>query len=238
MRRTSGHLMRTVTLLALAAGLVAAAGTPGARVSAGEPAADAPQAQAGDTRPTTLGTITARVNGDDPRTWFVTSGDTGAPGLAISGWHESRPGERLVVICGFETETPPIASFTRDEAGRVTAFGDYDGSLLVVVVETRRTPRSLRIAFPFSRRRAHNVLYVPRAGRLDLEKYDMATAASAIYDIQTGTLVVPTIEFEGDRASLEGTFTGTLEADDGNRAMVTDGGFHVRHLPKLDEVRP
>lgn len=236
MRQTSGRFTGSMVLLALAT-LVASCGTPGTQAStAGEPAA-APPAQAGGFTPTTLGTIEARLDGE-ARTWYVVTGDTRDPKRSAGSWYEPGPGERLIAIAGFDTETPPLQSFTRDASGRWTSYGDYDGSLFTMIFNVGPDPQPRRETFP--PKGQHTIVYVAHAGKLDLSKpgVDIAGMLAAMHDLQTGTLNVTAIRFDGDRASLEGTFSGTLEAPSGDRITVTDGRFQARNLPKLDVTRP
>jgi len=235
--QTARHL--TGSMVALALATLVALCLPDSRASlSGEPAA-APPAQAGGSvsRPTTLGTIEARLNGD-ARTWYVVAGDTRDPRRSAGSWYEPRPGERLIAIAGFDTATPPLQSFTRDASGRWTSYGDYDGSLFTMIFNVGSDPQPRRETFP--PKGQHTVVYVAQAGKLNLSKpgVDIKSMLAAMHDLQTGTLNVTAIGFDGDRAFIEGTFSGTLEAPGGNRMTVTDGKFQARSLPKLDVTRP
>lgn len=176
----------------------------------------------------TLGTMTARLNGQ-ARTWYVV-GDPADARQSSASWHQPKPGERMITIAGFDTETPPFGSFTRDTAGRVTSYGDYAGSLLVIVlsdVGANPQPRAVKLD------RGLTLMYVAQASLLDPKRNDPARMTCAIHTAESGTLDVTAIGFDGDRAFVEGTVSATLATCDG-RLSIADGRFRLRNLPKLD----
>jgi len=226
LRKIRAALVLAAALAATAFGALGAAGV-------GDTAA-APGVQAGGAGGplTTLGTITARLNGE-PRTWYVVgdgANDTGT-------WTELNPGERLIAVAGFDTATPPVASFTRDTAGRVTSYGGYDGSMLAIIVNVGADPQPFRSTIPFDR--YHSFVYVADARQLDPARGPEG-ALRAIRIADTGTLEVTSIGFVGGRAFLEGTFSGTLnEAAPGSTPLaVTDLRFEAKNLPQAGAARP
>ncbi len=228
---------RLVLVLAIAAALpVSACRTPGKTAEAagvdGVTAATPAQAASPGARLTTLGTITARLDGA-ARTWHVV-GDPGDARQSSGSWHEPKPGERMITIAGFDTGTPPFASFTRDAAGRVTSYGDYTGSLMIVVLaDLGANPQPRRVTLGSGL----TLMYVARADRLDPTRNDPAGMTCAIHAAESGTMEVTAVGFDGDLGFLEGTVSATLTACDG-RLAVTDGRFQTRNLPKVIVTRP
>ena len=211
----------------VAALVVAVALTAGCGVSGVDVPAAAAEAGAG-TELTTFGTITARLDGS-ARTWHVV-GDPRDARLGSASWHEPKPGERMITIAGFDTAAPPFASFTRDARGIVTSYGDYAGSLFILVlsdVGANPKPRVVRLEG------RPTVMYVAQASLLDPKRNDPARLVCAMHVAESGTLDVTAIGFDGDRAFVEGTVSATLAACDG-RLSIADGRFRLRNLPKLD----
>jgi len=222
---------RVVLVVAVALAAVVC-GAPGA-AGVGDTAA-APGGQAGGAggRLTTLGTITARFNGA-PRTWYVVGDGT----MDTGTWTELKPGDRMITIAGFDTETLPLASFTRDTAGRVTSYGAYDGSMLAIILNVGADPQPFRDTVQFDGH--HSIIYVADASQLDPARGpDAALKAMRVPD--SGTLEVTAIGISGGRAFVEGTFAGTLnEAAPGHEPLtVADLRFQARNLPRTEPARP
>ena len=105
--------------------------TPAARLMAKRPvnARPADPALAGGAE--TLGTIRGTLNGEE-RTWYVVEGSSQAKPYSSATWYEIG-GERIVAVGGYDTEAPPLDTFEFDMATGAASFGDYQGSVLVLL---------------------------------------------------------------------------------------------------------
>jgi hypothetical protein len=58
-------------------------------------------------------------------------------GVWLPSWVEEHPEDRMVAIGGFDSENAPLGSFRRDPRGNIVDYGDYEGSLLLILVQIR-----------------------------------------------------------------------------------------------------
>lgn len=172
--------------------------------------------------PTVLGTVEATVDGE-AHTWYVVSGMSGGRQYASGGWSEMSPGERMITIGAFDTPTPPLESFEWSPERMPSSFGDYHGSAINLLVRLRDGATTLQLSFPPDHSSA--VVYMPTA-TLDISE--------PVYAIAAGELAVTSATVDAETASIEGTFSGTLERMMGEGAVtVTDGRFAVKGLKSL-----
>jgi hypothetical protein len=173
-----------------------------------------------------LGTIHATLDGAK-RTWYVVAGDVHGKPYSSAMWFETRRA-RLISIGGFDTDHPPIESFTFDVAAGDVSFGSYEGSTVQVLVSVADSERTARVNLPADRGRQFTVGYMPKAGG------DML---SGTYTMTAGSITVSEVRFDGGRASVRGTFRGTLEKVDGSaRVQVEDGEFEASGIPSRDQL--
>lgn len=129
------------------------------------------------------------------------------------------------MVGGFDTDNPPLHSFERDAAGRFISYGDYKGSLLELAVEMSPEPSPVKVDFPARGEKVYAIVYAPQ----------ISDGLSQLYSAEEGRLEVTAVGFEGWRAYLKGTFSGTFHSKEGKPLTITDGQFSVRDIPKLEE---
>lgn len=175
-----------------------------------------------------IGTITADVNGE-PHTWYVVTGESGGRPYGSAAWVEMAPGRRMVTVGGFDTPDPPLETFTRDARGTPTSYGDYDGSLLAVVVEIPESGTSVSVTLP-GQPQMSGVSYQPRASLQNV------TATTQM--MYQGTLDVSRVEIVDGLAVVEGTFRGAFRSMTGSEHVrITNGRFEIEGIPPIEALR-
>lgn len=188
------------------------------------PTAEADPGRSGDV----LGTLEATVDGESG-TWYVVSGSLGGQPYASGLWMDMGD-ERQVLAGGFDTADPPLDTFERDADGMPVSYGDYQGSVLSVVVPEGSVAAPFVVRFPTEDASAASVFYQPVA------TLDDVTAGT--YWLAEGTLEVKAVTVEGGVARMEGTFAGTFRSMAGGEAIeMTGGRFAVERLPSLASLR-
>jgi hypothetical protein len=172
-----------------------------------------------------LGTIRATIAGT-PRSWHVVAGPSQSRAYASGVWMEVGS-SRMIVAGGFDTERPPLDTFTWDANGMPTSYGDYAGSTILVNLTVGANPAPFQLTFPPETTPA--VMYSTRA-TLDSLNYT--------FSIEKGTVDVTSVSIANGLASASGTFAGTLKQLTGTDTIeVTDGSFDVSGLPDVATLR-
>ncbi len=173
-----------------------------------------------------LGTIEATIAGT-AHTWYVVRGEISGEPYATALWYEPEPGELWVTIGGFDTPTPPLETFERGAAGQPASFGEYEGPLFNLMLDSDTNPQPFAVTFPAGNN-ASSLIYMARATTDDI---------SGMYSVESGTLSVTRIERANGLIRAEGTFSGALENMGGGQPIpVTNGRFSVEGVPHLDQV--
>jgi hypothetical protein len=230
--RTHPRILATFVCLLLAA--CGGSDTPGAEAAAqsgtlpGE-AAPASEQSAVRSGTTLLGTIEATVDGER-RTWYVVSEASAGRRFASGMWLGDDPGDRMVMVGGFDTPDPPIDTFERAEDGTPLSYGDYQGSVLTLHVSEAAGPFPVSIAF------APDGLGVPGAGALYQHRATVEDIMESTHWLVEGRIDVETLTIETGGARIAGTFSGTFRSQGLGDTRLTDGRFDVRGLPNVEEL--
>jgi hypothetical protein len=178
--------------------------------------------------PKVLGTVQATVDGT-VRTWYVVSGTSGGRPYASGLWQEVMPGRRLIILGGYDTQTPPLETFEW-EKGMPRSYGSYTGSTIGLVLNVGATPAPYRARLPHAGTQSDSVLFA-HVATLDVR---------ATFMMKQGQIDVTAVSIAGGLASATGTFAGTLARmmSEDATVTVTNGRFEVSGMPDLATIAP
>lgn len=231
-RTTRTRMTGAISTLLLGAA-VAACGSDGSEAAREAPATtnEAPATESrtprsgGEAR--VLGTIRATVDGE-PRTWYVVDGRTAGRRYASAMWMPVSDDQRMLAVGGFDSRRPPLHTFENDIAAGRVSFGDYDGSVMSLIVSVPNDAGSLRVDLP-EPGSATTLIFMPVA----------TTDPAGTYMASSGSLELDRVSFQNGTARLEGRFEGLFQTRDGAGPIrIEEGRFEVASIPASAELQP